>query len=311
MKKFTSVIVPAHNEETYISRCLDSLLCQDYGRDNYELIVVDNDSDDGTKNIVKAYENVKYYYKKEGPVGAVRNFGASCASGPYFAFIDADCVAPKNWLSKGAELLDKSKYQAFGGRYIPEENSLWIEKYWLLGIKKELYDATDFLGGCIFIKKSHFYKVQGFAENISSGEDTKLALDLKIINIRTTIDQAINVVHLGNAKDIKSFIKRQSWHSENYIKNIRSSIIDPTFWITITFMVSIAASAGVLIAKGSTQLLFIPCIVAVSCPALFSAKRIFRSKKRSLTIAELIKIYFIDILYITGRCFGIIKGIIK
>ena len=69
---FISVIVPAHNEQKYISQCLKSLIAQDYSKDRYEIIVVDNDSRDRTQEIVKKL-NVRIIEQNTGPVGAVRN----------------------------------------------------------------------------------------------------------------------------------------------------------------------------------------------------------------------------------------------
>ena len=62
MKKI-SFIIPVKNGEKYIKRCLDSILIQKY--DNYEIVIIDNESTDKTKNIILneyCYENIKYYY---------------------------------------------------------------------------------------------------------------------------------------------------------------------------------------------------------------------------------------------------------
>src|SRR5690554_3348158 len=102
--KFISVIVPAHNEEKYISQCLESLTTQDYPKNLYEVIVVDNNSADKTSEIAANFD-VKIIQQSTGPVGAVRNAGAEKAQGEYLAFIDADCIASPNWLSQGAAAL--------------------------------------------------------------------------------------------------------------------------------------------------------------------------------------------------------------
>src|SRR5690554_7504849 len=112
--KFISVIVPAHNEDKYISQCLESLSTQDYPKSLYEIIVVDNNSADKTSEIAANF-NVKILQQSTGPVGAVRNAGASLAKGGLLAFIDADCVAPKDWLSIGTRALLASDSAAYGG----------------------------------------------------------------------------------------------------------------------------------------------------------------------------------------------------
>lgn len=311
MKKFISVVIPAHNEERYLRKCLESLISQDYGPENYEIVLIDNDSKDETKNIAKEFEGISYHYKKDGPVGAVRNYGASKSSGPYIAFIDADCVAPNDWLSTGALLLEENENQAFGGKYIAPDNALWIEKYWLLGSKEKHYESTDFLGGCIFLKREDFIKVNGFNEKITSGEDTKLAIDLKNKGITPAIDQSINVVHLGNAKSPISFIKRQAWHSENYIKNLKSSIVDPTFLVTLIFLISPTTSIIILFIATPSPILLLPATLFALCPMILSAKRIKRSNVKKLSASTLSKIYAIDTLYLIGRSAGLLRGLIK
>src|SRR5690554_6896624 len=123
--EFISIIIPAHNEQQYIAECLTSLTSQDYPKDKYEIIVVDNNSKDLTKEIARTF-NVQVIDQESGPVGAVRNAGAKKAQGEYLAFIDADCIAPINWLSKGAEALS-SNNSVYGGGYDVRPEPHWIE----------------------------------------------------------------------------------------------------------------------------------------------------------------------------------------
>lgn len=312
MKPAITVIIPARNEEQYIELCLSALEDQDYEKDMYEIIVVDNNSKDQTKYLVQRHNSVKYLYSAKGPVGAVRNLGLAEAKGELIAFIDADCVAPKNWLSIGAKLLLENENCAFSGRYIADGSSKWIEKLWLLGYRSKRFESTDFLGGCIFVRRSDIQRIGGFNENITSGEDTKLAMDLRSVGgINTIIDQSLNVIHLGNAKGAVDFIKRQVWHSENYIKNIKLSIKDPTFILTLVFTLTLVISAAIPIMLGSFSkgTILFP-LTAFSCPALLSAKRIIRSTFRTKKLNLLIKIYIIDFCYLVGRSIGLLKGIL-
>lgn len=90
-----SVIVPAYNAEKTLGKCLDSLLAQDY--DNYEIIVVDDGSEDNTKGVAESYGNEKITYVRQTNAGvsAARNAGIALARGEYIIFCDADdCVSP-------------------------------------------------------------------------------------------------------------------------------------------------------------------------------------------------------------------------
>jgi len=98
-----SIIIPAHNEEATLERCLASLENLDYPSSKLEIILINDGSTDGTKKIIEGYiRKSKYnckYLETEG-VGApkARNIGLNSAKGEYVAFTDADCVVERDWL---------------------------------------------------------------------------------------------------------------------------------------------------------------------------------------------------------------------
>ena len=82
-----SIIVSAYNSEKYIKDCMDSLLNQDYSKEKYEVIVVDDGSTDGTKSLIKSYNGkIKYFYKENGGSASARNLGFEHAKGKYIKF---------------------------------------------------------------------------------------------------------------------------------------------------------------------------------------------------------------------------------
>ena len=87
-----SVIVPAYNSENYISRCIDSILAQNYC--NWELIAVDDGSSDRTFSILMKYAESDrrvhvIHQENQGP-GIARNAGIAAANGDYIVFVDSD-----------------------------------------------------------------------------------------------------------------------------------------------------------------------------------------------------------------------------
>ncbi len=97
-----SVIVPAYNIENYLSNCLDSILAQDFS--DYEIIVVDDGSSDGTSKIcdeyAKKYDKISTIHQKNAGLSAARNTGIKNAKGEYLAFIDGDDLIAKSFLSR-------------------------------------------------------------------------------------------------------------------------------------------------------------------------------------------------------------------
>ena len=299
---FVSVIVPAHNEEEYINKCLSSLKFQDYPKDKYEIIVVDNDSQDRTQDIARQF-NVKLIFQDTGPVGAVRNAGAKQAKGELLAFIDADCTAPVDWLSKGVSLISKNE-AVYGGGCDIQEAPHWIERAWLL---KNKTAPKDLLGCCIFIKKDIFLKIGMFDEDITSGEDTKLSNSLKIHYHLVVMTEDLNVIHLGNPATLKAFFLRQVWHSENYLQNWHETRLDPTFYFLLVFLFGLL-SFILQMADKSINGYFLSIAIVFGIPSVFTAKRLRRSKKPLKNLRNLPAIYVLDFVYVCGRTLGLCKS---
>ena len=127
MKPNISVLIPAYNEESFISKCLESVKSQSYPVDRYEIIVMDNGSTDRTKEIAESM-GVRVLNAEGLRIGGVRNLGAEVAEGEIFAYIDADCIAQPNWLFNGSEFLSGvSNVAAVGGRCFLPNNSTWVQ----------------------------------------------------------------------------------------------------------------------------------------------------------------------------------------
>jgi glycosyltransferase involved in cell wall biosynthesis len=108
--RFT-VVIPARNEAANIKACLDSILAQDYPKEHFEVIVIDDFSEDDTAFIVKAFghdfPNVCLLsladYFKPGEMNSFKKKAiekaVSQANGQWIVTTDADCIIPKQWLS--------------------------------------------------------------------------------------------------------------------------------------------------------------------------------------------------------------------
>ena len=96
---FVSVIVPVWNSSDLIGKCLTALAGQDYPRDRFEVIVVDNGSTDDSVEVVRSFAGVRLLVEPEPGSYRARNVGLKAATGEYVAFTDADCVPDIGWLS--------------------------------------------------------------------------------------------------------------------------------------------------------------------------------------------------------------------
>src|SRR3989344_6165738 len=104
MKPKISIIIPSYNEEKLLPRCLTALKNQNYPKENYEIMVLDNGSTDQTAQSAKKMGATVYLYTKVHKGGAILQFGAKKANAPIIAFTDADTKAPSDWLKTAVQL---------------------------------------------------------------------------------------------------------------------------------------------------------------------------------------------------------------
>ncbi len=100
---YFSIVVPAHNEALYIERTLEHLQLLRYPKDKYEVIVVENGSNDGTYELAKKFEtgNIRLMQSAKG-VSKAKNLGADTArkDSDWFVFLDADTILEGEFLTE-------------------------------------------------------------------------------------------------------------------------------------------------------------------------------------------------------------------
>jgi len=111
---FVSVIVPVFNGGVGISKTIETLIVQSYPREHFEIIVVDNGSEDQTRIIIKNFPVILLEQPLRGSYAA-RNIGIAHAKGDILAFTDSDCIPDKNWISNGVNFMQSHNAKAIGG----------------------------------------------------------------------------------------------------------------------------------------------------------------------------------------------------
>jgi glycosyltransferase involved in cell wall biosynthesis len=146
--KLISVVIAAYNEEKDLPKCLTAITTQDFPKDDYEIIVVDNNSTDKTAEIAKSFGAKVVTEIKQGNTFAVKK-GMDSASGEIIANTDADTVVFPDWLSTIKKIFeDKSVVGATGSGYVKTGNQFSDFIY------RKIYDA--FIGFNFLIGKPHF-----------------------------------------------------------------------------------------------------------------------------------------------------------
>ena len=112
-----SVVVPTYNEEQNIEGCLRSLADQTVPRDTYEIIVVDGNSKDKTRELAEPLAD-RVFTQTSKRVGGARNDGAMAAKGDIIATTDADCILPRDWVERiERNFADRAIVQLYGTVY--------------------------------------------------------------------------------------------------------------------------------------------------------------------------------------------------
>lgn len=178
-----SVVIPAYNEEMMIARCLRSLIEQSLPRDQFEIILVDNNCTDNTIKIAEAFGNIVVIKETTPGVGAARAAGWAVAQGDIIVSTDADCEAPKHWLRKIVNYFDgHPDVVAISSGYLFYDRDFFVN--WIVRIfEHSLVALSWFLAGGVMamtannmaVRRAVYLQTTGLDKNLQFGEDLNLA----------------------------------------------------------------------------------------------------------------------------------------
>lgn len=184
MKEYTfSVIIPAHNEEKYIGKCLEAIqtAAQKVRPEQVQTIVVANRCTDDTAKIAAEY-GAEVVINEDKCISSIRNAGAKAAKGEIIVTIDADSIMSAGSLAEIREMLGSGKYVGGGTRAKFERMSVGIffsAAYVALNLAPMMIKSKAALsGGMFWCYKKDFDAVGGFDESLVSLEDLDFAAKL-------------------------------------------------------------------------------------------------------------------------------------
>ncbi len=182
---FISVIVPCLNSESTIRKCITSLLDQEYPKGSYEIILVDNGSDDKTVEIIKQYP-VKLIQEYSKNPYIARNTGANYSTGKILAFIDSNCEADICWLSSINGYVSKGIEVSQGPGHLTKQEDL-LPRAESNRIKMT-EDAFWGDGKNIAMLKSIFIEVGGFPTYFT-GSDSLMLHKLQVLRYNVKFNE--------------------------------------------------------------------------------------------------------------------------
>lgn len=203
-----TIIVPTKNSGIFLRQCLDSIKKQKY--DNIEIIVVDNYSDDNTKEIASEYTPFVYSYGLER--SAQRNFGAEKSNGYYLLFIDSDMVLTDEVVSECVRTIKNAKN--IGGIIIPEKSfgaGFWAK---CKELEKTFYVGVEWMEAARFFNAEVFNKTGRYNEKLISGEDWDLSYRIRKIKNIGRIKSLI--FHNEGEISLPKTLKKKYYYAKNF-----------------------------------------------------------------------------------------------
>lgn len=183
-----SVIIPAHNEERYIGKCLEAIIraAENVKPLETEMIVVANRCTDKTAEIAESY-GARVLLNEDKCISAVRNSGVNCAQGEIIVTIDADSCMTDNSLSEIKRVLESGKFVGGGAVSKFDRMSIGIAfsaMYVAANIVPVMIkNKAALTGGMFWFYKRDFDTLGGFDESMVSVEDLDFAARLNALGV--------------------------------------------------------------------------------------------------------------------------------
>lgn len=236
-----------------LQRCLSSIVGNDYPRELIEIIVVDNESTDGSAAAARGYGAI--VVKSPGDsVAAHRNRGARAALGSIIAFVDADHEIDSNWAGTAVDVLSSPEVAATGAAYLTQPSANWVQQHYDgLRTRPAQREDVQWLGsGNFAVKRAAFDKVAGFDASLTACEDVDLCNRLRLAGHRIVADPDLRSIHFGDPKTLKALFFGELWRGRD---NLRVTFSGPRTFrhlrsaiVPIADLLCLAGGLGLLLA---------------------------------------------------------------
>ncbi len=227
-----TIIIPCRNEEIFIGTCLESIINNDYPKDELEVLIIDGMSQDRTRDIIckytQQYSLINLLDNLKEIVPTALNIGIQNAKGDIVIRMDAHTTYEKDYVTKCVQYLQKHDADNVGGLCVtlPGNDTVMAKSiamalshpfgvgnsYFRIGLKEPKYvDTVPF--GCY--KKDVFNKIGLFNENLIRNQDIEFNLRLKNNGGKTLL-----------VPDIVSY-----YHARSTLKALAKNNFSNGFWV--------------------------------------------------------------------------------
>jgi glycosyltransferase involved in cell wall biosynthesis len=225
-----SVVMPTHNRKEALLPTLDALAAVDYPAGQWEVVLVDDGSTDGTEAAVRAWLQahdvpLRYLRQEQGGPASARNRGAAAATGEVLVFLDDDITVAPSFLHDHVTALAAHPGSWIAGRITHSEAlrktpfGEYRYQVWERFHQQHAGDRiTETEGGSaanLSLPAADFRRLHGFDESFSSpsSEDWDLGLRARASGVRVLYHPQLTTVHNDWAVDLPRFCERQRTYS--------------------------------------------------------------------------------------------------
>lgn len=225
-----SIIIPVHNQLKYTRMCLESIW--ENTHDNYEIIVIDNASNDSTASYLKRYPDLTVIHNKANLGFALAvNQGLSQARGNYLIVLNNDCLVFQGWEHSLLHAAQSKDVGIVGvmSNFVSSPQRLRVEHENLGDLPriaqevreknhKLLISAVRVVALCMLIKRELILEIGGFDSRFGLGffEDDDFCLRSILSGFKNVIARDVFVYHFGSMtfrskKKLKNALLRENW----------------------------------------------------------------------------------------------------
>lgn len=213
-----SVVIPAHNEESYIAGCIESVL--DHATDDLlEIVVVCNACTDRTAEIAARYPRVTVVHEPRRGLGFARQKGLETMRGEIYASIDADSHSNAQWLPRmQEEFSNDPDLLCLSGPYtfydLPEWQSRIVSLWWSTLAQRQKFAVV---GGNFAARRSALLRIGGFDTSIAFwSEDANIGRRLHAIG---PVKFALDFTNESSARRLQGqgFVTVGAYYALNYL----------------------------------------------------------------------------------------------
>jgi len=230
MQPFFSIVIPTFNRASTVGLAISSV--QDQSLIDWEIIVVDDGSNDSTESKIQPFladSRIQFFRQENMGVSTARNFGASKAAGKFLLFLDSDDELCTDFLNEAQSIIlqdNAAQCFCFSAVFkIPDSGDVIIKPKYL----GRLYSNKSglFLAGTFVVARAKFWEAGGYDPDLAFGENDELGQRLcRICDIKCSNDRSL-IAHRVRKKENNERYKRATMAStlEHYLGKYKDELI--------------------------------------------------------------------------------------